>query len=214
MNTTPRHYIIRIGSDRNNFNLSLVHNTWGFEEFNKNGHNSGYLTMCEKMKENDILWFLKSKSSKPKNNEKNMLIACARFIKCYIDRENKIWDDGHYAIRIKYTNIYNNINIELKQGIIGNKSILNYSDNVKNIINLDDAHNMIKKFSRIIIKVKKVNKKLKDENNKLRKEKDILKEENDRLKEENDRLNSRIRIYELEEFLRIPKPDKHNELFD
>ena len=91
--------------------------------------------------------------------------------------------------RLNTLNIIKNSEIKHKRLIPGQKELLNFSDDLSDIILTDETLMSSKDENE---KLKDENEKLKEENEKLKEEKEKLKEENKKLKEEKENENENV----------------------
>jgi hypothetical protein len=142
------HWLLRIG-DGSNFINSSNKKIWGV-------HSKLHKSFLEKIKEKDILWFIKNKS-------KGKIIAMATFksynkrifgplVNLSLTNEELGWDDSTTNFisdtEIHYDNLYNLENCNLLTNLKGITSIRKYEKEKINL-DLDEEYKNIVKYANI-----------------------------------------------------------------
>ena len=146
-----QHFLLHIG-DGEHFKSSSFYNIWGI-----NSSNSFAKGFIKNIKEDDLLWFVKSKSN-------GLIIAVATFtclkkrvIGPLIDltktNEELGWTktNGNWDIEVHFKNLYNLTNCELFSHIKGACGIRLYNDKCK--IDLPIEYKNIIRYSKISLKM-------------------------------------------------------------
>nr|QDY52309.1 hypothetical protein 6_21 [Mimiviridae sp. ChoanoV1] len=147
----PEHWIIRIGNG-NHFINSSKFNIWGINSKDKCNTNK----FINEVKNNDILWFVTSKSSgkaiaiakfeELKDREIGPLISFSQI------NEELGWTehDGDWDIEIHFTELFNIDVLDILTKINSPRTYRRYSDNVDKIpVKLIDEYENIKKYTKV-----------------------------------------------------------------